>query len=182
MQHAFPRQVEVVDKRWFRARAADSPDGWYHSTAAVVSWPNTPVGPDFMAPLLIGLPDIIRTVAVTTHLEPNDAAVKRMLSEDTNNQAEIQRDMRLGRNVDPRDLIATQATAKRGMELAASGAAGAAIVGYITVSARTEKELSKAKRDTGAKARSSHLGIEWLDLEHHRAFATTLPFAGGIKK
>ncbi|MEU9700176.1 SCO6880 family protein [Streptomyces sp. NPDC047981] len=182
MQHAFPRQVEVVDKRWFRARAADSPDGWYHSTAAVVSWPNTPVGPDFMAPLLIGLPDVIRTVAVTTHLEPNDAAVKRMLSEDTNNQAEIQRDLRLGRNVDPRDLIATQATAKRGMELAASGAAGAAIVGYITVSARTEKELSKAKRDTGAKARSSHLGIEWLDLEHHRAFATTLPFAGGIKK
>ncbi|MEU3904167.1 SCO6880 family protein [Streptomyces goshikiensis] len=182
MQHAFPRQVEVLDKRSFRARAADSTEGWYHATAAVVSWPNTPVGPDFMAPLLIGLPDIIRTVAITSHLEPNDAAVKRMLSEDTNNQAEIQRDMRMGRNIDPRDLIATQATAKRGMELAASGAAGAAIVGYITVSARTEKDLSKAKRDTGAKSRSSHLGLEWLDLEHHRAFATTLPFAGGIRK
>lgn len=181
IQHAFPRQISVAGKRSFRARAADSTEGWHHATAAVVSWPTTPVGPDFLAPLLIGLPDVIRTVAITSHLEPNDAAVKRMLAEDTNNQAEIQRSMRHGKNIDPRDLIATQATAKRGMELAASGAAGAAIVGYVTVSARSEQELTRVKRDTAAKARSSHLGIEWLDLEHHRAIVNTLPFAGGIK-
>ncbi|MFD8316285.1 SCO6880 family protein [Kitasatospora purpeofusca] len=181
LQHAFPRQVDVRDERYFRARAADSPTGWYHATAAVVSWPTTPVGPDFLAPLLIGLPDIIRTVAVTSHLEPNDRAVKRMLAEDTNNQAEIQRDLRKGKNIDPRDVIARDRASQRGMELAASGAAGSAIVGYITVSARTEKELAKAKRDTSAKSRSSQLGIEWLDLEHHRAIFNTLPFGGGIR-
>ncbi|MER6913927.1 SCO6880 family protein [Streptomyces sp. NPDC000594] len=181
LQHAFPRQVDVRGKRHFRARAAGSAEGWYHATAAVVKWPTSPVGPDFLAPLLIGLPDVIRTVAITKHLESNDRAVDRMMSEDTNNQAEMQRNARLGRNLDPRDLIATQATAKRGMELAASGASGSAIVGYLTVSARTEQELSKTKRNTEAKARSSHLRIEWLDLEHHRAFVNTLPFAAGIR-
>lgn len=179
--HAFPRNVDVRDGEYVGTRAAGSTNSWYHATAAVVSWPTTPVGPDFLSPLLIGMPDVIRTMAITQDLEPNDKAVERMLAEDTNNQAEMLRDQKRGKNIDPRDVIAANATGSRGMALAVSGAAGASVVGYITISARSVAELEKTKRTTASRARNAHLRIEWLDLEHGRAFANTLPFAGGIK-
>ncbi|GAA3162286.1 MULTISPECIES: SCO6880 family protein [Streptomyces] len=180
-QHAFPRNVDVRDGTFMATRAAGSTGSWYHATAAVVSWPTTPVGPDFLSPLLIGMPDVIRTMAITQDLEPNDKAVERMLSEDTNNQGEMLRDQKRGKNIDPRDIIAANATGSRGMALAESGAAGSAVVGYLTVSARSAAELEKTKRTTASRARNAQLRIEWLDLEHARAFTTTLPFAGGIK-
>ncbi|GHA19088.1 SCO6880 family protein [Streptomyces echinoruber] len=179
--HAFPRNVDVRHGEYVATRAAGSTHSWYHATAAVVGWPTTPVGPDFLSPLLVGMPDVIRTIAITQQLEPNDKAVERALAEDTDNQAEMLRDRQRGKNVDPRDVIAAQATGSRGMALAASGAAGAAVVGYITVSARSPEELERTKRTTASRARAARLRIEWLDLEHARAFATTLPFAGGIK-
>ncbi|MEU7230079.1 SCO6880 family protein [Streptomyces chrestomyceticus] len=179
--HAFPRNVDVRPGDHVATRAAGSTETWCHATAAVVAWPTTPVGPDFLSPLLIGMPDVIRTMAITQGLEPNDKAVERMLSEDTNNQAEMHRDRQRGKNIDPRDLIAANATGSRGMALAASGAAGSAVVGYITVSSRSPEELERVKRTTASRARNAHLRIEWLDLEHARAIATTLPFAGGIK-
>ena len=179
--HAFPRNIDVRSGEYLAARAAGSTTSWYHATAAVVAWPTTPVGPDFLAPLLIGLPDVIRTMAITQNLEPTDRAVERMLAEDTNNRAELLRNQQRGRTVDPRDLIAANATGARGMALAQSGAAGSATVGYITISARSPEELERTKRTTSSRARNAHLRIAWLDLEHARAFATTLPFAGGIK-
>lgn len=180
-QHAFPRNVDVRDGAHVGTRAAGSTSSWYHATAAVTHWPTTPVGPDFLSPLLIGMPDVIRTMAITQQLEPNDRAVERMLAEDTNNRAELLRDQQRGKNVDPRDMIAASATGSRGMALASSGAAGSAVVGYITISARSAEELDRTKRTTSSRARNAHLRIEWLDLEHARAFATTLPLAGGIK-
>ncbi|MFD6417021.1 SCO6880 family protein [Streptomyces sp. NPDC060194] len=179
--HAFPRNVDIRDGAHFSARAAGSTGSWYHATAAVIGWPTTPVGPDFLSPLLIGMPDVIRTIAITQQLEPNDKAVERMLAEDTNNQAELDRDRKRGKNIDPRDQIAATATGSRGMALASSGAAGSAVVGYITISARSIEELERTKRTTAPRARNAHLRIMWLDLEHARAFATTLPLAGGIK-
>ncbi|MFC1403216.1 MULTISPECIES: SCO6880 family protein [Streptacidiphilus] len=179
--HAFPRNVDVRNGEYLAARAAGSTTSWYHATAAVTSWPTAPVGPDFLAPLLIGMPDVIRTMAITQNLEPTDKAVERMLAEDTNNRAEMLRNQQRGRNVDPRDVIAADATGARGMALAQSGAAGSAVVGYITISARSPEELARTKRTTFSRARGAHLRIEWLDLEHARAFGNTLPFAGGIK-
>lgn len=179
--HAFPRNVDVRSGEYVATRAAGATSSWYHATAAVTGWPTTPVGPDFLSPLLIGMPDVIRTMAITQNLEPNDQAVERMLAEDTNNQAELLRDRQRGKNVDPRDLIAANATGSRGMSLASSGAAGSAVVGYITISARSPEELEKTKRTTASRARTARLRIEWLDLEHARAFANTLPLAGGIK-
>ncbi|MYQ73997.1 hypothetical protein GTY78_23650 [Streptomyces sp. SID4934] len=179
--HAFPRNVDVRSGSHIATRAAGSTSTWCHATAAVVAWPTTPVGPDFLAPLLIGMPDVIRTISITQQLEPNDAAVERMLREDTDNQAELIRDRQRGKNTDPRDEVAAVATGSRGRKLAESGAAGSATVGYITISARSAEELERTKRTTVSRARRAHLRTEWLDLEHARAFATTLPLAGGIK-
>ncbi|MGW7292834.1 SCO6880 family protein [Streptomyces xiamenensis] len=179
--HCFPRNVDVRDGAHVATRAAGSTRSWFHATAAVIAWPTSPVGPDFLSPLLIGMPDVIRTISITQQLEPNDKAVERMLAEDTNNQAEMFRDRQRGKNIDPRDQVAANATGSRGLALASSGAAGSAVVGYVTISARSPEELERTKRTTASRARNAHLRIEWLDLEHARAFATTLPFAGGIK-
>ena len=48
----------------------------------------TPVGVNFLAPLLVHTPDVIRTVAVCMDLEPTEIAIERMLTEKTNDDAE----------------------------------------------------------------------------------------------
>ena len=46
------------------------------------------MGVNFLAPLLVHTPDVIRTVAVTIDLEPTEVAIERMLTEKTNDEAE----------------------------------------------------------------------------------------------
>ena len=151
---------------------------WHHATAAVVASPQTPVGVNFLAPLLVQMPDVIRTVSVVFTLEANDRALARLLAETTDDQAEGARSRKLGRVADPREGRQSAQTTSRGDELAA-GAAGAALVGYLTVSARSPEQLRRLRRDVEAKAGSAFLVIEWCDREQARAFATTLPLAAG---
>lgn len=61
----------------------------------------TPVGVNFLAPLLVHTPDVIRTVAVTMDLEPTEVAIERMLTEKTNDDAEASRQLKMNRTVDP---------------------------------------------------------------------------------
>ena len=61
-------------------------------------WPTTPVGVNFLAPLLVHTPDVIRTVAVTMTLEPTDVAIERMLTEKTNDDADTSRLVRISGN------------------------------------------------------------------------------------
>ena len=88
---AWPAELDATDadvSSWPRpaSRAAAAP--WCHATAWVKEWPMTPVGVNFLAPLLVHTPDVIRTVAVTMGLEPTDVAIERMLTEKTNDDAE----------------------------------------------------------------------------------------------
>ena len=140
----------------------------------------TPVGVNFLAPLLVQTPDAIRTVAVTMDLVPTDVAIDRMLSEKTNDEAEVARSGKLGRVSDPRDRAHTSRVDQRGEDLAA-GHAGVSLVGYVTVSARDPERLARDKRTIRAAAGKSFLKLEWCDREHHRAFANTLPFGAGIR-
>ena len=52
---------------------------------------------NFLAPLLVHTPDVIRTVAVTMDLEPTDVAIERMLTEKTNDDAEAAAPAKLNR-------------------------------------------------------------------------------------
>lgn len=174
---AWPHELDASGEGELVTRLADGP-GWHHATAAVVAWPQTPVGLSFLAPLLLQMPDVIRTVSVVFTLEPNSRAIGRMLAQATDDQADRSRDAKLGKVTDPREVRAAAQTAGRGYELAA-GAAGAGIVGYVTVSARSADELRRLRRDVEAKAGSAFLALEWCDREHAQAFACTLPFAAG---
>jgi len=174
---AWPQELDAHAEDEVVARMAQGA-AWHHATAAVVAWPQIPVGVNFLAPLLVQMPDVIRTVSVVFTLEANDRALARLLAETTDDQAEGARSRKLGRVEDPREARQSAQTTSRGDELAA-GAAGAGLVGYLTVSARSPDELRRLRRDVEAKAGSAFLVIEWCDREQARAFATTLPLAAG---
>ncbi|MFJ8437854.1 SCO6880 family protein [Kitasatospora griseola] len=182
-RNAWPAELDATHPQYLTAKTRESAtrEPWCHATAWIKEWPLTPVGVNFLAPLLVHTPDVIRTVAVTMDLEPTDVAIERMLTEKTNDEAEASRAAKMNRTVDPRDLAHTGRVDQRGDDLA-SGAAGVNLVGYLTVSSRSPEALARDKRTIRASAGKSYLKLEWCDREHHRAFANTLPFATGIRR
>ncbi|MEV7087895.1 SCO6880 family protein [Streptomyces sp. NPDC093085] len=182
-RNAWPAELDAMEPTYLQAKTRESAtrEPWCHSTAWVKEWPMTPVGVNFLAPLLVHTPDVIRTVSVAMDLEPTEIAIERMLTEKTNDDAEASRAAKMNRTVDPRDIAAHGRLDQRGEDLA-SGAAGVNLVGYITVSSRTPEALARDKRTIRASAGKSYLKLEWCDREHHRAFVNTLPFATGIRR
>lgn len=182
-RNAWPAELDAVEPTFLQAKTRESTTRapWCHATAWVKEWPMTPVGVNFLAPLLVHTPDVIRTVAVCMDLEPTEVAIERMLTEKTNDDAEASRQAKMNRTVDPRDIAAHGRLDQRGEDLA-SGAAGVNLVGYITVSSRSPEALARDKRTIRASAGKSYLKLEWCDREHHRAFVNTLPFATGIRR
>lgn len=182
-RNAWPAELDATHPHYLQAKTRESAtrEPWCHATAWIKEWPLTPVGVNFLAPLLVHTPDVIRTVAVTMDLEPTDVAIERMLTEKTNDDAEASRNAKMHRTVDPRDLAHTGRVDQRGEDLA-SGAAGVNLVGYITVSSRSPEALARDKRTIRASAGKSYLKLEWCDREHHRAFVNTLPFATGLRR
>ncbi|MEU5031229.1 SCO6880 family protein [Streptomyces milbemycinicus] len=182
-RNAWPAELDAMEPTYLQAKTRESStrEPWCHSTAWVKEWPMTPVGVNFLAPLLVHTPDVIRTVAVCMDLEPTEIAIERMLTEKTNDEAEASRAAKMNRTVDPRDIAAHGRLDQRGEDLA-SGAAGVNLVGYITVSSRSPEALARDKRTIRASAGKSYLKLEWCDREHHRAFVNTLPFATGIRR
>lgn len=182
-RNAWPAELDAMEPTYLQAKTRESStrEPWCHATAWVKEWPMTPVGVNFLAPLLVHTPDVIRTVAVCMDLEPTEIAIERMLTEKVNDEAEASRAAKMNRTVDPRDIAAHGRLDQRGEDLA-SGAAGVNLVGYITVSSRSPEGLARDKRTIRASAGKSYLKLEWCDREHHRAFVNTLPFATGIRR
>ncbi|MEV1010714.1 SCO6880 family protein [Streptomyces sp. NPDC049881] len=182
-RNAWPAELDAREPTYLQAktRESDTREPWCHATAWVKEWPMTPVGVNFLAPLLVHTPDVIRTVAVCMDLEPTEIAIERMLTEKTNDAAEASRAAKMNRTVDPRDIAAHGRIDQRGDDLA-SGAAGVNLVGYLTVSSPDPEALARDKRTIRASAGKSYLKLEWCDREHHRAFVNTLPFATGIRR
>ncbi|WP_433857643.1 SCO6880 family protein [Streptomyces kronopolitis] len=182
-RNTWPAELDAMEPTYLQAKTRESTTRapWCHATAWVKEWPLTPVGVNFLAPLLVHTPDVIRTVAVCMDLEPTEVAIERMLTEKTNDDAEASRAAKMNRVVDPRDVAHHGRVDQRGEDLA-SGAAGVNLVGYITVSSRSPEALARDKRTIRASAGKSYLKLEWCDREHHRAFVNTLPFATGIRR
>jgi hypothetical protein len=137
-RNSWPAEVDATGVTEVRSktRESDCEEPWCHATAWVKEWPLTPVGVNFLAPLLVHTPDVIRTMAVVMDLEPTDVAIERMLSEKTNDTADTSRAAKLGRIADPRDRAHTTRVDQRGEDLA-GGHAGVSLTGYVTVSARS---------------------------------------------
>src|SRR2546423_3629921 len=86
-RNAWPAELDATPPHFLRAKTRESntAEPWCHATAWIKEWPLTPVGVNFLAPLLVHTPDVIRTVAVAMGLEPPAGAVERMLTQKINN-------------------------------------------------------------------------------------------------
>ena len=155
-------------------------DGWCHATAWIKTWPLVAVGVDFLAPLLVQTPGVVRTVAVTFDLVPTDLAMTAVMADLTSDNANASASAKSGRTADPRDHRQLSQAQQRADDVS-QGAAGVRLVGYVTVSAPSADQLEEAKRRIAAASARSWLSLEWCDREHDTAFVNTLPFARGIR-
>ena len=153
---------------------------WFHATAWVKTWPLVAVGVNFLAPLLVQTPGVIRTVAVTMDLIPTDVAMTTAMSDLTTDAANSSAAAKAGRTADPRDDRQLSQAELRAYDIS-QGAGGVKAVGYVTVSARTAEDLELAKRRMRTAGARAWLTLEWCDKEHDRAFVNTLPLARGLR-
>lgn len=169
--NAWPLAAET---RWSSYRTADS----WHATYWIAQWPRSPVGADFLAPLLLGA-TAMRTVAVTmqpispqrAHREVEHAVIKSQADEELRTNA--------GFATTARRRRAQETAARREQELA-DGHADYRLAGYVTVTATSTDELETACGEVEQAAQQSALELRRLHGQQDTAFTWTLPLGRGL--
>lgn len=160
---------------WSAYRTADA----WHATYWVAQWPRSPVGADFLAPLLLGT-TAMRTVSVTmepvsplrAHREVEHAVLK--------SQADEELRARAGFAATARRRRAQETAARREQELA-DGHADYRLSGYVTVTAGSPVELETACGEVEQAAQQSFLELRRLHGRQDEAFTWTLPLGRGLR-
>lgn len=173
----WPAEMDARQETVMISRGWETSQPWMHATAWIKQFPILPVGLNFLAPVLLYVPDVICTVAVTMDLVPSASAMQDAIADATNELG--QADTKPGKITDPRERR-EQRAATSTMEEIATGAAGVRLTGWVTVSAQDRDALEQNKGAVRAASTKSQLALEWCDLEQHRAFANTLPLACGL--
>ncbi|OLT34407.1 hypothetical protein BJF79_07460 [Actinomadura sp. CNU-125] len=174
-QSAWPAEVDGRDPRFVKTRTWSNPDPWYSATAWFKELPVVSVRVNFLAPLLLWIDDAIRTVTVVMDLADSERALSRAMGDLSNEIGQADG----GPVQNPKDKQA-RARAAQTVEELGEGYAGVTLTGWVTVSARGEKELAKAQDVVRGAIVKSRMRPEWCDREHWRAFANTLPLATGL--
>ncbi len=169
--NAWPLAVEAS----WRAYRTDS--SW-HATFWVAEWPRSPVGPDFLAPLLL-FTSAARTVSVT--MEPVGAgkAIREVEHARTTELAEQQLRESRGFLTSYRKAREQESVNRRAAELQ-EGYADFRFSGYVTVSAATEDELDAACAEVNHAAQQSGLELRRMAGEQDVAFTYSLPLGRGL--
>ncbi len=170
--NAWPLSTEV---HWSSYRTADV----WHATYWVAQWPRSPVGADFLGPLLLGT-TAMRTVSVTmepvsplrAHREVEHAVLK--------SQADEELRARAGFAATARRRRAQETAARREQELA-DGHADYRLSGYVTVTAGSPDELEAACGEVEQAAQQSFLELRRLHGRQDEAFTWTLPLGRGLR-
>jgi len=170
--NAWPLATET---HWSAYRTADV----WHATYWIAQWPRSPVGADFLAPLLLGT-TASRTVSVTmepvsplkAHREVEHAVLK--------GQADEELRARAGFAATARRRRAQETAARREQELA-DGHADFRLAGYVTVTAGSPDELEAACGEVEQAAQQSFLDLRRLHGRQDVAFTWTLPLGRGLR-
>jgi hypothetical protein len=163
----------VTEPRWDAVRA----DGSWHATYWIAEWPRVDVGPEFLAPLLLG--SVRRTVAVVMEpLSPSRAVrhAERARTADVSD-AELRR--RGGFLSTARRAKEAELATRREAELA-DGHASFRFAGYVTVAASSVEDLAAACDATEQAASQCRLELRRLYGEQERSLACTLPLGRGL--
>jgi hypothetical protein len=155
-------------------------DGGWHATFWIAEWPRTPVGPDFLAPLLLGTA-ARRTVAVTMEPQPPAKAVRAAEQARTTGLAEDQLRTARGFLTSHRRRRQADDLERRAGELQA-GYADYRFAGYVTVTGATADELEDACAQVAHAAAQSGLQLRRLVGQQDTAFTFTLPLCRGLAR
>jgi hypothetical protein len=154
-------------------------EGAHHATYWVAEWPRTPVGADWMAPLLLGT-HARRTVSVVMQPAAPAAALRRVeaarLDDDTTQSLRerfgFRRTVRKRREAE--NVI-------RAEEELNEGHRHVALSAYITVTAGSARELEVACGDVEQQAGQARLDIRREFGTQDVAFTYTLPLCRGLR-
>jgi hypothetical protein len=154
-------------------------EGAHHATYWVAEWPRTPVGADWMAPLLLGT-HARRTVSVVMQPAAPGAALRRVeaarLDDDTTQSLRerfgFRRTVRKRREAE---------NVMRAEEELNEGHRHIALSAYITVTAVSARELEVACGDVEQQAGQARLDVRREFGTQDVAFTYTLPLCRGLR-
>jgi hypothetical protein len=158
--------------RWHRTDSA------VHATYWIAEWPRVPVGPDFLAPLLL-FTGVHRTVAVTMEPVGQGLAIREAEHARTTELADQQLRESKGFLTTHRKRREQQGIERRAAELQ-EGYAEYRFAGYVTVTAGDLDALESACAEVEHAAQQSGLELRRLVGEQDDAFTYTLPLARGV--
>lgn len=163
------------DVTWSSYRTEDV----WHATYWIREWPRTPVGADFLAPLLLGTVGM-RTVSVTMEPVAPLRAYRQVEQQIVKSLADEELRTRAGFATTARRRRAQEAIAKREQELA-DGHVDYRLAGYVTVTAGSPEELDAACGEVEQAAQQAFLELRRLYGQQDMAFTWTLPLARGLR-
>jgi hypothetical protein len=166
----WPMAVEV---EWHRVRT----DQLWHATYWIAEWPRIDVGPDFLAPLLLG--PVRRSVSVVMEPVSPSRATRQVEHARTADIADSELRRRGGFLSTARRARETEIVVRREAELA-DGHASFRFSGYVTVSATTADALENGCQMTEQAAGQAHLELRRLYGDQGRALLCTLPLCRGL--
>jgi hypothetical protein len=152
-------------------------DALWHATYWISEWPRVDVGPDFLAPLLLG--SSRRTVSVVMEPLPPELAVRQVEQARTADLADSELRRRGGFLATARRAREEELVTRREEELA-DGHASLRFSGYVTVTASSRERLEEACEETEQAAGQCRLELRRLYGDQDRGFATSLPLCRGL--
>lgn len=163
----------AVDEHWDSLRT----DAMWHATYWISEWPRVDVGPDFLAPLLLG--PVRRSVGVVMEPLSPSQAVRQVERARTADLADSELRRRGGFLATARRSREESQVLEREEELA-DGHASFRFSGYVTVSAPDKETLAAVCEATEQAGGQCRLELRRLYGEQERAFACTLPLCRGL--
>lgn len=165
----------AADATWSSYRT----DGAWHATYWVAHWPRTAVGPDFLAPLLLGTTGM-RSVALTMQPVPPLKAHRQVEQAVLKQAADDELRARAGFTTTARRRRSRESVERREQELA-DGHADYRLAGYVTVTAGSPDALDAACGEIEQAAQQAHLELRRMYGQQDLAFTYTLPLARGLR-
>jgi hypothetical protein len=163
----------AVRASWDRVQV----DATAHAVYWIAEWPRVEVGPDFLAPLLLG--PVRRSVSVVMEPVAASRAVRQVEQARTADLADSELRRRGGFLATARRAREADVVARREDELA-EGHVSFRFTGYVTVTAGSGTELEEACVATEQAAGQAHLELRRLYGDQERAFACGLPLCRGL--
>lgn len=163
----------ATEVEWGRVRT----DANWHVTYWIAEWPRVEVGPDFLAPILLG--PLRRSVSVVMEPVSPFRAVRAVEAARTADIADSELRRRGGFLATARRAREAELVARREAELA-DGHGSYRFSGYVTVSSPELAQLEEWCQATEQAAGQARLELRRLYGDQARALLCTLPLCRGL--